>query len=133
MDKIEQQIKKFNSLNFDLIFRESVIQTKDLLLVAVRDQMLSGKGSDGNILGEYAWIDYAEFKTTFTHGGNAPFGIYDFSLTGDFHDAMFISFDSAGNILVDSTNDKTNYLEELAGGGQRVFGLMEEGLSKYNP
>lgn len=137
MNKIEQQMDKFSSLDFDKIFKDSVLETKDVLLRIIRDQMLSGKASDGSELGRYAWLEYAEFKRQFTHGGSAPFGIYDLSLTGEFHGSMYIGFDLNSNILIDATDDKTSYLTGLVGryhggdGSQLVFGMMDESLSEY--
>lgn len=136
MNKIERQIERFRSLDFDNIFKEAVVETKDFLLGHIKQRMLEGKASDGGELGTYALIEYAKFKDQFVADYLAPFGKYNLSLTGSFHDKMYIGFDLQSNIVISSSDHKTSYLIGLVdknrgNGAQMIFGMMDNDLSEY--
>lgn len=134
MDKIEQQLERFKKIDITDIFKKSVLRKKESLIGHIKMQQLLGKASDGSVLGILQWKSYADEKQIL--GTLAPYGQYDLNLHGDFQKGIVINFDLEGNIIVDSFDNKTGYLEKLVteqhgkGGGQLIFGLSEGDLQE---
>jgi len=120
MNSLLDMANKLKSIDLNNIFDDSVMETKDSLLDENRNQLLSGKAIDGSILGRYT-PQYAKRKAK-TKSSNAPFGIYDFKLTGSFQDDMYLS-PKPDIIEVGSIDLKERWLEKYGNGANRVFGL----------
>lgn len=135
MNKIEEQLAKFQSLDVTEIFKQSVVKKKESLIGHIKMQQLLGEASDGSILGVLKWKSYSDEKQIL--GTLAPYGQYDLHLHGNFQEGIVIDFDLEGNIIVDSFDSKTSYLERLVGdqhgkdGGQLIFGLNKENLEEF--
>ena len=129
MATIDEMFKLVQSINLTEIFKDAVLKTSDRLLEMNKNQLLHGDATDDAILGNLKWVEYAEAKAD--AGSLAPFGVYDFDLFGDFQKAMGITLDGHGNIIIESSDEKNDYLEKLAGGGERVFGLTKDNLDIY--
>ena len=135
MNKIEQQLEKFQKIDMIDVFKRAVVKKKESLIGHIKMQQLLGEASDGSILGILKWRSYADEKQIL--GTLADYGQYDLNLYGDFQQGIVIDFDLEGNIVVDSFDNKTSYLEYLVedqhgkDGGQLIFGLNKENLSEF--
>lgn len=123
MDNLQEMANKLKSINLNDIFDQTIIETKDSLLNENKDQLLSGKAIDGTILGRYS-PQYAKRKAK-VKSSNAPYGIYDFKLTGTFQDEMYLE-PKTDIIEVGSKDKKEPWLERYANGSNRVFGLPKD-------
>ncbi len=135
MNKIEQQLEKFKKIDITEVFKRAVVKKKESLIGHIKMQQLLGEASDGSILGILKWKSYSDEKQIL--GTLADYGQYDLHLHGNFQQGIVIDFDLEGNIIVDSFDIKTNYLERLVkeqhskDGGQLIFGLTKENLSEF--
>lgn len=130
-EKLQKLADNLRTINFDKIIDESIMQTSEKILNHNRMALLQGKATDGRILGTYKSPEYAAFKANNVASYQAPYGVYNFELYGDFQDAMFVQ-PTLNGIEIDSKDWKTPKLEKLAGGGNRVFGLTEQDKEYYS-
>lgn len=136
MASIQEMIDKLNKVKANNLLDDSVMATKDSLLGHNRLQLLFGKATDGSILGKYSSDEYSNFKAKYVASYHAPYGVYNFELRGGFQDAMYVR-PLLTSYEISSSDEKTEYLESLAGygnrklGGERTFGLSKEDLIEY--
>lgn len=130
MASIDEMIKKFEKINFNDILDDSVMETSEDLLNHNRMQLLFGESVQSDVLGRYKRKEYADFKFEHSSQYHAPYGTYNFDLYGYFQNAMYVR-PLITQIEVGSKDSKTDYLESLARGGGRVFGLNKENLPDY--
>lgn len=122
----ESKIKKWTS-NFkkvDEYFRRAIVENQEELLDLNIAQLESGKDSLGAFLDQYASDAYAKFKKF--HGSQAPLGIPDLKLEGDFHSGFILKADGSEFIFT-STDEKKDRLVDKY--GEDIFGLSEDSLS----
>lgn len=119
---------KLRNLNLDKILDASIDETKDSIVSENKSQLLIGKAVDGTILGTYT-KEYAKRKSK-KQGSLAPYGVYDFFLTGSFQKDMYASV-KPEVVEVGSIDLKEQWLEKYANGANRVFGLQGENLKRY--
>ncbi len=129
MDLIQFQ-QNLKSIKFNDILDDSIMATREKLLNHNRMNLLQGKAVDGTDLGYYKYDWYAKDKATHFANYHAPYGVYNYSLYGDFQDAMYAK-PILTAVEIGSTDKKTPRLERLAKGGGRVFGLAGEDLTEY--
>ena len=130
-ERLKKMVDSLNSLDLNKVIDESIMQTSDKILNYNRMALLQGKATDGRILGTYKDPEYAAFKANNVASYQAPYGVYNFDLYGDFQNGMFVKPTLLG-VEIDSKDWKTPKLEKLAGGGERVFGLTEEDKNTYS-
>jgi hypothetical protein len=87
-----------------------------------RSQLLHGKDSNGNSLGEYRNEEYAAMKLAMNPLGE---GRYDFRLTGSFQDKMFLQADQFP-ATIDSSDSKRDKLIGGDAAGEDAFGIDKE-------
>ena len=135
MDLIQFQ-QNLKNIRFNDILDDAIVAKEESLLNHNKMQLMFGKGTDGDDLGDYVYDWYAEHKSKYFPNYHAPYGVYNFYKFGSFYDAMYAR-PLLTAIEVSSTDDKTGYLEKLAGwgnkklGGQRTFGLTKENIPEY--
>lgn len=127
MDKIEQQITRFNTIDLNKLLDESIFQTQEQLLDLVRSQLEVGVKGTGEALDDYASQSYADFKKNVV-GSIAPYFTPDLKLTGSFYSEFFITTNQLV-IDIDSKDYKANALEKKY--GNSIFNLTKENLDKY--
>jgi hypothetical protein len=101
------------------IFKRAVKDNETEILDANTAQLSKGKDALGNFLDQYASDTYAQFKKT-VKGSQAPLGIPDLHLEGDFYEGFVLKFDGAEGII-DSTDSKAGDLAHKY--GQDIFGI----------
>jgi hypothetical protein len=131
LEKLQKLANNLNGLDINKIIDESIMETSEKILNHNRMALLQGKATDGKELGRYKWKSYADFKADHVASYHAPYGTYNFELYGDFQDEMFVQPTLYG-VEISSKDSKTPYLEGLAGGGERVFGLTDEDKEYYS-
>lgn len=109
-------------------FIGAVVENQEEILDLNISQLEVGKDSLGELLERYALDVYAEFKQAI--GSQAPFGVPDLKLEGDFHSGFVLIVDGK-EIRITSTDDKTDDLEFKY--GEDIFGLMEDSMDKIRP
>lgn len=130
-ERLKNLADSLKSVDLDALVDDSIMETSDKILNHNKMALLQGKATDGRILGTYKNPDYAAFKANNVASYQAPYGVYNFDLYGDFQDGMFVQ-PTLNGIEVDSKDWKTPKLEKLAGGGERVFGLTSEDKEYYS-
>lgn len=83
-------------------------------------QLRRGELKDGDPLEPYKSAIYLDFKESLA-SYNAPSGIPDLFVTGDFHNAFFGKVDDEG-ITIDSSDEKTGELESRY--SSDIFGIQ---------
>lgn len=126
--RVAENAKK---LNFDMVVRDSIEQTKSTIVSLNRQNLLQGLKVDASRIGTYASIPYAAKKVA--EGSVAGFGYVNLYLTGDWskgikvvvNDKSFTSLsddikspklelDYGNTILGLPDSKKPNYVEVLA-------------------
>lgn len=107
------------------MFREAIEETKEYIVDLNTSQLSKGKDSKGDDLDTYASATYAEFKKSI--GSEAPLGIPNLLLEGDFHSGFNAKADNDANVFITSTDSKSNKLK--AKYGDDIFGLTDESKS----
>ena len=114
--------------NFDHFFELAIVENQEEILDSNIAQLKQGKDSLGNFLMEYASDAYAQFKKAL--GSQAPFGIPDLLLEGDFHEG-FTLMRGSGGLFITSTDEKAAHLESKY--GSYIFGIAEDQQKELNP
>ena len=109
-------------------FIGAVVENREEILDLNISQLEVGKDSLGELLERYVLDSYAEFKQAI--GSQAPFGIADLILEGDFTEGFFLIVDGK-KIQITSTDDKTGDLAHKY--GQDIFGLTEDSMDTIRP
>lgn len=121
MSTISHLKGRFQLLDIQKISRESIEETKDVIVDLNLEQLHKGYRSDGTRLPNYKNSAYAEFK----HQKNPlpGFGIPDLKLTGAFYQGWKIEL-SGEKITITSTDEKTDKLfNRFASKQANIFGL----------
>jgi|SRR5215216_2856308 len=95
-----------------------VENNKDTLIDLNLSQLMQGRNSAGQSLGNYASKEYADFKRTLN-----PLGVIDLKLEGDFHAGFYVEA-SKFPVVIDSADEKTNELGIKY--GEDIFGLDQK-------
>ncbi len=128
MNKIEQQIKRIESLDINSLLDECINETEKQLLDLVKSQLESGRKGTGEALKDYESQSYADFKKNIV-GSIAPYFTPDLKLTGDFYDGFFQQ-PALNGIEVYSKDWKASKLEKKY--GNSIFNLTKENLEYYS-
>lgn len=115
--------KSLRSINVDQLLSRAVLDNKEEIVDSNTAQLSKGRDSLGNFLDKYASDDYAQFKKAI--GSEAPFGIPNLKLEGDFYSGFVLSADGK-DFRLDSTDEKRDKLVNLY--GTEIFGLSESSL-----
>ena len=91
VDKWRKAIRKADSVT---VFKRAIIESQEEILDLNVAQLRSGKDSFGELLDEYASDDYAQMKQA--EGSQAPFGIADLILDGDFTEGFVLKSTELG-------------------------------------
>ena len=127
MDLLDFQ-RKLKRLSLDELINRAVLDNKEEILDLNTAQLSKGKDSFDRFLEEYVSDAYAKFKKAL--GGQAPLGIPDLKLEGDFYEGFTLIVEGQ-DYRVTSTDDKTDRLVEKY--GQEIFALSEESLQEIRP
>lgn len=127
---MDQKLNKWISVlgNTDRYFREAIVEHREEILDLNVAQLRSGKDSLGELLDEYASDAYAQFKQAI--GSQAPLGIPDLILEGDFTEGFILKGDGM-EFFITSTDEKKDRLRDKY--GEDIFGLAEESLEEIRP
>ena len=131
LEKLKNLADSLKGIDLDALVNDSIMETSDKILNHNKMALLQGKATDGGILGTYKDPEYAAFKANNVASYQAPYGVYNFDLYGDFQDGMFVQ-PTLNGVEIDSKDWKTRKLERLAGGGERVFGLTDKDKEYYS-
>lgn len=104
--------------NADKYFIRAIVENQEEILDLNVAQLKQGKDSLGRFLEEYSSEDYARFKQAM--GSQAPFGVADLILEGDFTEGFVLIKDGIG-FRFDSTDWKRDKLVQMY--GEDLFGL----------
>ena len=105
--------------NTDKLFKKAVLDNEAQILDANTAQLEHGQDALGNLLEEYHQDWYKEFKQR--EGSQAPFGIPNLYLEGDFYDGFILKYDGS-KFEISSTDSKRDAL--AAKYGEDIFGLQ---------
>lgn len=111
---------KLQALDIDELTRQAVKMNEDKILDLNREQMETGKNTEGQTIGAYRSKSYANFKKAI--GSRAPFRVPDLKLTGEFHERMILEVDD-NQYFIYSTDEKAGMLAEKYA---KIFGLTKE-------
>ena len=112
-------------LDSDTLFHRAVVENRAELIDLNTAQLEKGKDALGNFLDEYISDSYAQFKIFL--GSEAPFGIPNLKLEGDFYSGWVLEYDGR-DFVFDSTDEKAFHLSEKY--GIDIFGISEDDLDK---
>lgn len=114
--------------NVDEFFKRAIVANQEEILDSNVAQLREGRDSFGEFLEEYASDDYAQFKKAM--GSQAPFGIPDLILEGDFTEGFILTY-KGDSFYFDSTDEKRNHLVDKY--GQAIFGLSFKSQTELTP
>ena len=109
---------------------QAMVENESQIVDLNISQIEQGVGADGAILGEYASAEYADLKQSM--GSQAPPGVVDLKLTGDFLEAFYAEpyvgsdIDSSG-LFIDSRDEKTEMLESKY---TQIFGIAPDNVDQ---
>ncbi len=126
--KIAKWTKTLSTANVDRLFRQAIVEHREQILDLNVAQLAEGKDALGNLLDEYASDEYAQFKIAI--GSQAPLGIPNLLLEGDFTEGFVLKIDGA-DYFITSTDEKKDRLRDKY--GEDIFGLLEESLEILRP
>lgn len=126
MPGINAMIRRMESVNMKEVVQVAVTGTVKNYEKLQQFQMLTGKDSEGEILGKYKNKKYAAKK--FAKNQLAGFGNMDFRLTGDFFKEFFTRI-GGNSVFIGSTNNKTARLLKI---NKNAFGLSPENSKEYS-
>ena len=118
-------VNNVNKLDQWAILRYTLDTTPVKLFIAelnTDNQLGLGLDSTGEVFGLYKSFSYSSFKQGLP-GRNAPFGVVDLRLTGDYWDSFSVKIETNGDIDIDS--DPVKGERNLI----RIYGSGIEGLS----
>jgi hypothetical protein len=120
--------KRVKNLNVNELIDRAVLDNEAEILDANTAQLSQGKNAFDQFLEEYATQAYAQFKKAI--GSQAPLGIPNLLLEGDFYSGFTLTVNN-GEYIIDSTDEKTTDLTNKY--GIDIFGLSEESLREIRP
>ena len=114
--------------NVEDTFRRAIVENQEEILDLNIAQLEKGIDSFGQFLDEYDSASYAQFKKSI--GSQAPLGIPNLKLEGDFHSGFILKAD--GNVFIfTSTDEKKDRLVDKY--GENIFGLTFESGTEIKP
>lgn len=116
--------------NTDEYFRRAIIENQEEILDLNVAQLSQGKDALGNLLFQYESDIYAELKQGPPFNSQAPFGIPDLILEGDFTEGFVLKGEGI-EFFITSTDEKKDRLRDKY--GEDIFGLSEESLEIIRP
>ena len=123
--QLKELRKKLDSINITSLVDESIKETSNVIIDAVRGQIEHGMSSE-DYLPVYKSQKYASKKQQL--GSKAPPGITDLKLTGSFLNKLYIRIEKY-NILIRSRDKKNNVL--LKKYGSEIFVMNETNEYSY--
>ena len=127
MDLLDLQ-RNVRKINVNKMMNRAVLENKEEILDLNTAQLSKGKNKFGEFLQEYALDAYAKYKKFL--GSEAPLGIPNLYLEGNFYEGWFISEDGE-NWNIFSSDEKADELANKY--GIDIFGLSEESLAEIRP
>lgn len=128
MATIDDLLEKWERYDVLSTVRQSIINTKEDLLEVQRLQMLEGKNSDGEEIGEYKSEKYALKK--YEINPVPGLGVPDLRLTGEWQGELDVEVGSDTVTIKAPENEKTPRLIELF--GLQILGLNQESSAVYS-
>ncbi len=126
MVTIDKLIDRLGKIDLEQVIDNTLVETRKQYIAQQKQQMLSGKRSDGSMIGKYANKAYAARKSNPV----ASAGNVDLKDTGAFQAAIFL--DPRKSIfVVDSTDEKSEMLQKKY--GESICGLNDESNAVYIP
>jgi hypothetical protein len=105
------------------LFAEVIEENKEYIADLNTSQLEKGKDSnDENISPDYLYPEYAKLKMSM--GSQAPLGVPNLKLTGEFHEGFFAEPGKDGGIFISSKDSKTGKLTKKY--STNIFGLMDK-------
>lgn len=101
------------------IFQRAVLDNEAQILDANTAQLEKGEDALGDLLDEYAWDWYAEMKQA--EGSQAPFGIPDLKLEGDFYNGFILKRDGDKFFITSEDSKRDDLVNKY---GEDIFGLQ---------
>ena len=126
--KVNKWISSLKRSNLEDVFRRTVLENQEEILDLNTAQLEKGIDSFGRFLEEYASEDYAQFKKSI--GSQAPLGIPNLFLEGDFYAGFILRYDGQAFIFT-STDEKKDEL--VTKYGSDLFGLTLESQTEITP
>ena len=108
------------------VVENSLIDTRNELTAAQRNQMLHGERSSGKKIGKYKNPDYAVKK--YQMNPLAGLGFKDLKLEGDFHKEIIVDV-RQNAVVFGSADEKTSDIIERE--GDNIFGLTKERAAEH--
>jgi hypothetical protein len=125
MGKIRNIAAKLNAFDFNRALDLILMDLKPVITGMNKEQLSIGQDADGGTLEAYASPEYAVLKVEH-FDSQAPLGIPNLKLSGDFYDGFTIILDST-KITITSTDIKALTLEGKYGD---IFGLQQNKLEE---
>jgi hypothetical protein len=127
MGTVRNLLQRFQAFDYDAARQAAVEETKDQIVVFVKQQLKSGYlSTGGRIRPYYATIQYAAKK--FNMNRLPGFGTPDLLVTGDFYKGIGVVVTTT-SFTTDSTDDKAPKLELAY--TSYIYGLSPENLINY--
>lgn len=111
---------KLQTLDVDELVLQAIQLNEKAMVQINREQMEVGKNAEGQSIGYYRSLSYANFKKNI--GSRSPFRIPDLKLTGDFHKGMAMDVED-NKYFIYSTDDKAPDLTDRYG---PIWGIAPE-------
>lgn len=125
IDQAYEQMKAIQK-NMRAIGMTVLRQTDEDYLDEQREQMLTGKNRDDNIIGEYTRENYRKKKLIMNPRAG---GFVDLFYKGDFQEELTLRFINSKSFTVYSQDVKSRKLEKKY--GSKIFGLSQRHLEVY--
>lgn len=127
METIQQKIAELKAMTVEQQEKDILLiiqRFKEILIDANTSQLLEGKNSKGQSLGDYASDAYARLKRSMNPKAGGHIDLY---FEGDWQNSFFLEADHFP-VLFNASDWKTNML--VTNYGEDVFGVTEQDLQK---
>ena len=120
---IKELNDKLQVLDIDEMARQAIRLNEKAMVDINRKQMQAGKNYEGQTIGYYRSLSYANLKKSM--GSKAPFRVPDLLLTGSFQDEMFMEVED-DQYFIYSNDDKAQMLKDRYKDNGNIFCINEE-------
>ena len=108
--------------NFDEIIKSCIADNDESIIKIQQNQMLLGENSEGDKIGMYQDVFYADEK--YSMNTKAGHGYVDLKYSGDFYNAMFLKI-VGDEFEIDSTDEKAKDLKDKYNKNGDIFGIND--------
>lgn len=123
---LEYRLRKFRDY-FPMMLEDIIMDKEDVIVSAIADDQLYRRGINGREVKIMSYAPYTETTKKIKAKKGQPTTRVTLRDTGDFHNSMFVVFDSEG-FYVTASDDKTQALVDKY--GDEIFRLTDKNLTR---